>query len=189
MPIREGMTDLVALIRQYGHVSTDDMTLGDIVYWTDEQLQDIADANSYRRLIALSPATFGNKTVYSLGIPRHYYAESGTLAVYTVSGETKTPVETAFTYNMRKAEVTFVSDLSSTTSYYLEASFMNLYEALADLWGQKAQQRFDYISFKGGDNKMDMDQEHKHCLDREKHYRNLIIKRVPRGRSSKWSIS
>jgi hypothetical protein len=189
MAIREGMTNIVALIRQYGHVSTDDMTLGDIVYWTDEQLQDIADANSYRRLIAITPATFGNKTVYSLNIPRHYYAESTTLAAYTVTGETKVAVETLFTYDMRKAEVTFESDLSSTTKYYVEASFTNLYEALADLWGQKAVQRADYVAFKGGDNKMDMDQEYNHCLDREKHYRNLIIKRVPRGRSSKWSIS
>lgn len=196
MPIREGMTYIIALIRQFGHVDVDDMTLGGITYWSDEQLEEIADRHLYPTLIPLLPKQVVGRTIYTLDAPRHYYGEQN---VYTddvltgvnllVFNQSKTPVSTAFEYAPNRNMFTFTTDLSADYKYYVQGNFINLYEALAELWGLKASQRFDYISFKGGDNKMDMDQEFNHCKQQEQHYRNLIARRIPRTRSNKWSIS
>lgn len=196
MPIREGMTYIIALIRQFGHVGIDDMTLGDVTYWSDQQLQDIADRHLYSTLIPLTPTQLVTRTVYKLNAPRHYYGENDTYVddVLTtqklwVYDHNQTGVNTTFIYEPYTQEVTFASGLNEDYKYYIEGRFINLYDALAELWGLKAAQRFDYISFKGGDNKMDMDQEYNHCKQQEQHYRNLIARRIPRTRSNKWSIS
>jgi hypothetical protein len=186
MAIREGMTQIVALIRQYGHVTTNDMTLGAVTYWTDEQLEAIADMHSVRITTALTPVQTVGRTLYKLATPSHYYAELSTVVMLDGS---KNIVTTEYTYNLLKQEVTFTSDLDENTAYYMEGSFTYFYDAMADLWGQKARQRYDYIAFKGGDNKMEHDQEYMHCKAEERHYMNLIGRRFERKAGKKWSVS
>lgn len=179
------MTDIVATLRQYGHVSTNDIVLDNVTYWTDDQLEIIADSTSVRKAILLVPAQMLARTVFKFDCPRHYYAESDLISVYN---DREALVDTPFTYNYLLGELTFDTALSENYTYVVEAKFTNTYEALANLWGQKAQQRFDYIKFKGGDNQMEHDQEYEHCICREQHYKNLIIKRLTRGKSTRWSI-
>ncbi len=196
MPIREGMTYIIALIRQFGHVDVDDMTLGGITYWSDEQLEEIADRHSYPTLIPLLPKQVVGYSIFSLDAPRHYYGEMNvytddvlTVVNQTVFNQNKTPVTTPFQYDDNRGTLTFDTNLSTSDKYFIQGSFINLYEALAELWELKAVQRYDYIPFKGGDNKMDMDVEYNHCIKQMTHYRNLIAKRIPRKKSNKWSIS
>lgn len=186
MTIREGMTQIVALIRQYGHVTENDMTLGAVTYWSDEQLEAIADKHSYRITTVLTPVQTIGRTLYKLATPSHYYAELDTVVMLDSN---ESVVADEYTYNLIKQEVTFTSDLSTSLGYYMEGAFYNFYESMCDLWEQKASQRYDYIAFKGGDNKMEHDQEYLHCMEQARHYRNLTARRFERKASKKWSVS
>lgn len=186
--LRPGMERIVAQIRRYGQASRTDEFNGE-TFWTDDQLQEIADTRSERLMVKLMPVASSGYTIYTLkNAPRHYWYEVDTVGVLEVSADaTLTVVPTAFVYDPVRAEFTFSEPLNHRYEYVAEGYATNIYLSLADLWEQKAAQRFDYVDFKAGNNKVNMAQEHAHCLAMMQHYRNRITRRHERTTSGRWA--
>jgi hypothetical protein len=182
--MRPGMSLIVAQMRQYGSASRTDI-FNDVTYWSDDQLEEIADDNSDRQTVRLLPSSIVGRTHFRLEIPRHYWFESDAYSILEVC-DTPVPVYTLAVYEPRNGEIVFAEDLSETKKYMLEGRAVNLYAALAALWEQKAAQRADYADFKAGNNKVNMSQEYEHCVKRMAHYRNRTIRRYDRSSSGKW---
>lgn len=181
MPIRTSMQTVVNTLRQYGQAATDDVFRG-VTYWTDEQLQTIADQWSAFGQARLKQLEVADSKLYQLDIPNMMLMEDS----FKVYDDDKTLISTSVTYSQTQSLLTFVSALDTDHDYFVEARFIRLYDALADLWEQKAAQRFDYIDFKAGNNKMNMKQEYDNCMSRVAYYRNKTIRRFPRQRG-KWT--
>jgi hypothetical protein len=187
MAVRPGMQLIVAQIRRNGQASQTDEFNGE-TFWSDEQLQEIADVQSERLLIKLLPINSATKTEYSLKCPRHYWFETDSIAVMSlVSDDTLPIITTSFTYNPVRGEIIFAEDLSDCLQYVVQGYAVNMWMASADLWEQKAAQRYDYSDFKAGNNKINLSQEHQHCLNMSKMYRNRIIRRYDRSGTGRWA--
>lgn len=179
--MRPEMENIVAFLRQYGEAATTDEFNG-VTYWTDDQLEEIADRHSYRANINLVTHQFASPTIYTLKIPPfHLMADD-----YTIYND-ETLVNVVSTYSQARSEIEFESALNIDYDYRVQALFVKGYDALADLWDQKANQRHDYVDFRAGNNKMSMQQEYEHCVDRAAYYRGKTIRRWPRQKG-KWKV-
>jgi len=166
------MQAAIDYLRQHGQASLTDVYLT-VTYWTDQQLQDILDRNSYRFSAVLVLLTRDELTV-TARLPRFHYADIDTVVWYDSSDVIVTP---SVTYNFERNEWVLAA---TTTAVHIEAAYTDMYEALADLWGQKASQRWELVNFKAGNNRTDLEQEYQHCLDRQSYYRNRVIRRFKR---------
>lgn len=186
--VRPGMQQIVAQLRKYGQASLTDEFNG-TTYWTDEQLQDIADTRSERLLVKLVPVESSGRTLFQIkDQPRHYWFETDTYGVLQISDDdTILNIPTASVYTPIRAEVAFSEPFSSRYEYAIEGYATNLYMALADLWEQKAAQRYDYVDFKAGNNKVSLNQEVQQCLAMMAHYRNRVLRRHSRTGTGRWA--
>lgn len=184
MAIRTSMQGVVDYLRMWGDAAPDDEFNG-VTYWTDEQLQQIADKWSQFRTVDLVPGQTVGTTYYTLNAPNYLILEDDLTVYRTVNDSVEDVVGT---YDQSTNSVTFASDLSSNFDYKVEARVIHTYEALADLWSLKANQRANYIDWKAQNNKMNMKQEFDHCVERALYYRSKIMRRFPRSRG-RWTVS
>lgn len=175
MPLRDEMTGMIAYIRTYGAASFDD-TFNDETYWTDLQLQDILDRQAKHESILLRRYT---ATHWGLVCPRHIWFASDAF----ITDALETAYTGDFTYEAAFGEVEFAIAPLETDTLYITGLRVNMWEALAELWAIKAQQRYDYVNFKAGNNKMDMKTERDACEAQRDYYRNRTIRRYPRTTS------
>ncbi len=91
----------------------------------------------------------------------------------------------AFTFNPDTKELTFTG-AQTETEYYAYGLVFRIYDALAELWQSKADQRFNYIDWKAQNNKMNMAQEYQHCVDRALFYRSKTIRTWDRNGKGSW---
>lgn len=179
---RTSMASIIAFLRQYGNAATDEVFNG-VTYWDDDQLEAIADSWSSREVVRLHTIQLESPTIYTLSLPKFHFMEDD----FTVYDSSDVEVATAATYNQNRQELTFVSALDANEEYTLQALVVRGYDALADLWTQKASQREDYVDFKAGNNKMNMKQEHDNCLQKAAYYRAKTIRRWPRQKG-RWTV-
>ncbi len=181
MPVRTGMTSLVSHLRQQSDASTTDVFNG-VTYWTDDQLQDILDLHSqgYQQLPLTKLGSYDNVS-YQLTLTLPYWVE-GEFSIY-VSGTT-TEETTTFTYNHLTHEITFDSDVTDRELVAFAKTYV-MTEAIADVWNQKAQHRYNFITSKAGSHRFEADQVYEHCVERANYWRNLRVRSFKR-RSSKF---
>lgn len=171
MAIRAEMQPLINYIRSYGSASLSD-TFNGVTYWSDAQLQEILDSHAKHDNVLLKDYT---GTAWALLCPKHVrYASNA-----TVVDASNIAYAGAYTYNAEFGEIIF--DVAPTvTTLYITGLQVNLWEALADLWARKAQQRYNYVDFKAGNNKMNMATEYAQCCQQRDYYRARTIRRYPR---------
>jgi hypothetical protein len=161
--MRATMAPIVGYIRKYGQVGTTEVFNG-VTYWTDDQLEELCDERAETMNVWLRPIT---NTIYKVKVAPQWAFE--TPAFYSAGGTLLTG-----TYNDDRREVTF-STAPSTDVYVVAAAYPR-YAILADLWGIKAAQRQDYVTIKGGNNRLDMVQEREFCEKQRDYYRNRIMR-------------
>lgn len=181
--MRASMENIVLFLRQYGQAAENEEFNG-IVYWTDDQLEQIADQFSYRKRVPLETIQTSDPTIYRIQVPFYDLMEDSFIVYDDRDSIVALPLAT---YSQARQEITFDSALTEDTCYFVEALFVRSFDALADLWTQKASQRYDYIDFKAGNNKMDMSQERDFCAQRAAYYRGKTIRRWPRQKG-KWAV-
>jgi hypothetical protein len=172
MAVRTEMQSMINYIRSYGSAASTDVFNG-VTYWTDDQLQDVLDRFSKHATVALNPYTAKN---WGLISPRHAWFDDNAIVV----DGSDTPYSGSFEYNSSFGEVAFTVAPDSSVPLYVSGLQCNLWEALADLWAQKAMQRYDYVNFKAGNNKMDMETEKRTCEQQRDYYRARTIRKFPR---------
>lgn len=178
---RDTLSDSLRFIRQYGQAAYDDEFNG-TVYWDDDQIEEIADNAALRRIILMKPVSLDYK-IYRILLPKGQKFENDLKIYKSDETEVITPVPT---YNFARNELSFATALSSTETYYVGGLVIDLWEALADLWQQKADQRFDYIDWKAQNNKMNMKQEYDHCVAQALFYQNKKIRSFGKNGKGKW---
>lgn len=180
MAIRSGMASIVRELRQYGQAAQDDVFDG-LTYWSDEQLQQIADRNS-RRGKVLAKRVDPDYLIYQIVAPKTVSFED---AIRVFQTDTDVEVVDSFTFNPDTQEITFDS-ARSEEEFYAYGLIVAVYDALAELWQSKADQRFNYIDWKAQNNKMNMEQEYQHCLDMALYYRAKTIRTWGRNGRGRW---
>jgi hypothetical protein len=170
MPVRDGMDSLIERLRGLTVAGTADYTLGDVVYWTDEQLQDALD--DQRRDVVREPLrvvgemTSGGSLVY-----HDYYwrsddvegAASGTEA-WKVQDSTGATIGTAnYTINPRAKHIRFTADTRGT-AYVLSYRTYDLYRAAAEVWEEKAGHAHARFDLKTDNHDMKRSQIFTHCM-------------------------
>ena len=169
MPVPPEYQNAVDHLRRYGAAAETDVFNGE-TFWTDEQLYDILLGTTDNLLIGLVPINFA-KTKYSFNAPRTMWVKADLIEFE----DTSVP---SYTYDEATRTFTFASEVDTTP--YVTMPFFNMNHALADLWEQKANQRFELLRIKAGANQMFMEQEYEHCISRFEYYRARSIKRFKR---------
>ena len=172
MPVRPNMQPLIEYLRHEGNASETDEYEG-VTYWSDQQLQDMLDRISERKVAPAKVATVDG-LIYKLDAPRHYYFDPDTVVLLD---ENLDEVSASYTYDELKNEFTFTSDPEIS---YVQASFIHFWNAVAELWSMKATHRFQYVDNRAGQNFLKSNQEYEHCIERMQYYRALTIKRWKR---------
>lgn len=179
--MRDTMENIVKFVREYGQASYND-EFGGQTYWSDDQLQDVADRYTNRGFTPLKLAS-PDKLIWRVLLPNGQRIEP-VFSVWTDDGSTQ--VATTSVYDFNRNELTFDTALNTDYEYRVYAPVANMYEALADLWTLKANQRFDYIDWKAQNNKMSMQQEYDHCVKQALYYRSKTVRTFKRNGKGKW---
>jgi hypothetical protein len=176
------MTSLVSHLRQQSDAAPETDVFNGVTYWTDQQLQDVLDTNFYGwKQLPMEKLGLYDNVSYTLTLTMPYWVESD-FKIY-VSGST-TEETTTYTYNPFTHEITFDSDVSDRELIAFAKVYV-MTEAIADVWNQKAQHRFDFITSKAGSHRFEADQVHQHCVDRANYWRNMRVRSFKR-RSSRF---
>ncbi len=178
MAARSGMTTLVNKLREMTFAGTADWTLGTAVFWDDDHLQAILDANRtdfVEMELRPIPKTVSSELVYLRYDAPYGYLEtidSGT-AVFTLALSNGTQAGTAdYSVDYTKGVVTFTADQGGT-AWFLTGRSYNLNGAAADVWASKAtyyQQSYD-VKTDGHDLKRS--QLFEQAKEREAYYRGM----------------
>lgn len=163
MPVRPAMQPLIDMLRETGQATETDEFNG-ITYWSDEQLQTILDDSKTRKSVT-GAFDDAHDTIFIPAIPKLWFADPDTLMV-EVNGSW---VASTGTWDARAKELTTTQEVTA-----INAAWVSMNLALATLWEQKAAQRSDWVNIKGGQNKLDMEQEYNHCCDMAKYYHARI---------------
>lgn len=171
MAVRANMQPLIDLLRQWGQAANQTDIFDGVTYWTDQQLQDILDSNSERKVARLYPQNV-DETIFTAYLPRHYYPDPDSVEYLD---EDLAKVTTTPTYDFLTSEITLTVSADA-----ISGRFVNMWKALADLWGQKAAMRAAFVDNKSGQNSLKSEQEYNHCIERQAYYRNKFIRRHKR---------
>jgi hypothetical protein len=183
---RPTMALVIARLRRLTDAATDDV-FNDVTFWTDDQLQDILDENSFPVLdLELTPSTM---LVNGVADWRTQFFSKKTLKAYdyernaqVVETSTGTPIDSDFfTLDWQRMTVTLTEDVTTNTDYSLRITLYDMWDAAARVWYEKAEQRASYISTKANAHKLEMQQERQHCKDQAIYYRSRRIRVFKRG--------
>lgn len=166
MPLSVNNQHAVNRLRQITEAASDDVFNG-VTYWTDEQLYAILAQYSYV-VFDVSLSYAGGSYVYRVPVPNHVWYETG----FNVT-DGGVSVVTTLEYDQRL--ITSAAKLANPLIDKLVVFDMN--GAAAEVWGQKAAQRFDYVDWRAGSHNVRSRQEYDNCVQRQKMYRARRIRR------------
>lgn len=143
MIVRQGMTDLIQLLRQWGQAGVSEFTIGSDTYWTNKHLESVLDRNRtdiYRERLTVEPIYSGGSLIY-----QDYYFARGHVEqltdgsqIFRLENSAGSIVGTAdYTVEYEARHIQFDSNTENTV-YYLSYRSYNVEMAAADVWQQKA---------------------------------------------------
>ena len=140
---RTGMSGLLRRLRAMTNASISDYVLDNVSYFSDDQLQEILDANV--TLLEMEPlewlpTTIGGGTISyqrcTTGYTDFEEATGGT-AVWAVRDGTGSVIASSgYNVNYNDGIITFTASQGGT-AYYLCARSYDIYSSAADLWLQR----------------------------------------------------
>lgn len=170
MAVRTGMVGLVSYLREYGNTATDEVWNG-VTYWTDDQLQTVADEDLEYRTEQLNVLNI-DSTLFAIDLPSYWYLESDTFSLLDADGNV---IDSGlYTYDEDRRLFTF--DPAYEDDVYISGYFYHKIKILANLWLLKAVQRQHFVDMKAGAQQLKLKQEYDHCLKMSELYRSRIIK-------------
>lgn len=180
MAVRPTMQRPISVLRRLGSCATNDI-FNSVTYWTDEQLQDILDAN----LLPSQPVPLRENVRFVAG-ERDWGAQTIMLRPYMILEEDATVIDgfgqtvNAAFYTVNYVQKLVLFDTAAAPyrdRFFIQGKVYHLYNAAADVWQEKANQRSNYARWKAGNYSVDAEAEYEHCLQRAMYYRGLVLKR------------
>lgn len=175
---RATMAEIIEEVRRLANAGTADTTLAGVTYWSDDQLQEIAERHGREfRRVALSPlSTYVDGATeykdYPLPIHDNYRIEregvdSG-FAIRTASGTTPP----SYTISWSRRMVTFASNTNGV-AFYLDCRAYNVYSAVADVYEAKAGFVSAGVDWSSDNHNIKASQEHAHYKAEAMRYRAM----------------
>lgn len=173
--LRDGMVEIVERLRQMGEAGTVDYTVGGHTYWSDLDLQALADR--HRRWFHLENLTMeaqqvGGTTYYYRyrfpdGLRPDYFGIEGTAggtAVFRVDDSTGALIAgTLYTFQADALEVVFTADQGGSARYWTGFAY-DLNAMAYELWTRKASHAWSAINFSADGHRFDRGALHANCL-------------------------
>lgn len=170
---RSGMLNLVAQLRGMCNAGVNDYTIAGVPYWSDAQLQTILDeyrSDFYEQECAPVMETSSgvlSTTRYYLG---NHNIESGT-GVFWIQDATGTKFTETTDYSVDYSTglVTFTA---STDGLFYFATYRSydLNRAAADVWKQKAAYLAQKVTFKAGNQSVNLSDQYKQAMQMADYY-------------------
>lgn len=170
MTARTGMANLIRRLRGLTHAGTADYSVAGTDWWTDDQLQEVLDANRQdyyrvplREVESYNAGVLGSYDYY-IGYGNLEEATGGS-AVWDVEDGSGNSVGTAnYTPNYINGVLRFSTDASGT-SYYWSGRVYDLNTCAAQVWREKAAWRANFINFSADDQSFSQAQWFAHCQE------------------------
>ncbi len=177
MAARAGMVNAVKELRLLMDANQQKVNVNGVMYWTDEQVQEILDDTSHDIIdvrLASTPfmetGTLTYKRYYIPNeVPRWLEDDSASIVVVDNLGN----AAPTFTYTRTRRLIEFASDTTGT-EYFFRGRGFNMNESAAAGWLRKAGVRAELIKWKTPAHTLDEDQEYQHCLDMYRRFRNKL---------------
>lgn len=171
MAVRATMATLISTLRGRTNVSTSDITISGVTYWSDQQLQDILDETKQYfsvNLESLGEMSDGSVVYLNWRIPQNVGPYLELAVVKTLTGYVIS--DSDYTLDSNAGLVIFNS--SATQGYVLSGYTYDLDEATAKVWDDKAAHRAHLVTIKSGPHQLWEDQEYLHCVQQAQRYRS-----------------
>jgi len=152
MAARDGMTDLISLIRDFAVSGTADYTLNTTTYWTDEQLQTVLDRHKLavvrEELVPISSYNAGTVEYLEYRSAYGNYEETtGGTAIFEIEYGTGVTVGTAlWSMDYANGILTFDADTAGS-AFYINGTSYDVYRAAAEVWRMKAGHHSGAVDF------------------------------------------
>lgn len=176
---RTGMAQLIGILRGYTDTSTTDYEIGEISYWSDDQLQVVLDRHRqdiYHELLHSVDDWVGGGTVQYLEYQSAYNnleQTTGGSAIFIVEDGTGTNIAgTAYSVDYLRGRITFNTDTSGS-AYYLTARTYDVFASAADVWRQKASHYVMAVDFSTDNHRVNRSQLFAQCMKMADHYEGL----------------
>lgn len=175
MTARTGMANNILRLRGMANVGTADYTVAGASYFTDDQLQEVLDAN--RTDLNRYPMTQvveyegGTAQYFEYRVPYRYFEEAASgSAVWAVEDDDGDFAGTSsYSADYINGIVRFTADQLGT-AYWLRGRSYNLNAAAADVWRRKMAWRAEFISFSADDQSFSANQWFTHCAQMVEFY-------------------
>ena len=184
---RTGMDNLITRLRGLTNAGTADFSIAGTSYFTDNQLQDVLDANVTlveNQAITWLPDTIGGGSIEwhraLTGYRDFEEADSGT-AQWALRDAQGTLQGTAnYTPNYVSGELNFTADQGGTI-YYLTARSYDLNNAAADIWQRRQSYYADWVDISSDDQRFAWQQAFEHAVKMEEQMRARGGQNAARG--------
>ena len=172
MTVRAGMSDIIAQLRGMTNAGTSDYTINSVAYWSDQQLQDILDKHRFdgysQEVVPVMEMSTGelSTTRYYLG---DHNIESGT-DVFWISDSVGNKIDTAnYSVDYNLGLVTFTAN---TAGLYYFATYhsIDINAAAAEVWKQKAAYLAQKVTFKAGNQSVNLSDQYKQAMQMADYY-------------------
>lgn len=180
------MTSIITELRQMTNTSPSDYTINGVDYWTDDQIQDIADRsrNIVRGLRLKTMPTYINGSyqyteyVIPLSLALRIEGDSA-FRLYDASG---TNITSGYTVSYNTKTVVFDNDTLGA-DYYVDIYTYDMYAIAADIWQQKAAHYADMSDWSSDNHSVKASQLYEQALQKVQFYRrfaNIKLSRLMR---------
>lgn len=175
MTVRDGMITIITDLRAMTNAGTADYSVGGVTYWTDAQIQDIADRHAedfYRVQVEPQLEYSGGAVVYKrYYLPIEGDIESGTAFICeNVAGSA---MGTAlYSLDALRRVVTFTSDTAGV-SYFFTGRRVDMNAAASNIWRNKANYYANKFDFSSDNHSVKYSQVAGQCLKMAQRYGDM----------------
>jgi len=176
---REGMSNLIGVVRRLSNAGTADHTVAGTTYFTDDQIQYELDKyrETVKRLDVVSQPEYidGDYQYLEYPIPPQYknFEEAGADSGWAVRDNDGSAVGTAlYSINYEAAVITFDADQDAET-YYVDFRAYDVNRAVADIWEMKASFYETLVDWSSDNHSIKQSQQVEHARKMAAKFRSL----------------
>ena len=180
--VRAGMQNLINRVRAITGAGQTEYTIGDLTYWTDNDLQDILDGNARHVVdlpLAWQPQQVSGTVTWLIACApyRDFEEAPGTAANsrFVIRDGPGSAIGTAlYTPNYRSGEIGFGTISQGGTAYYLTGYTYDVHAAAADVWLERLAHFQDWYDFAADNQDFTRSQAWDHAMAMERLMRGKV---------------
>lgn len=174
---RDGMADLIQIVRRRTNAGTADHEVGGETYWSDDHIQEVLDTHrtTHRRVPIYADPEYvdGEWRYYEYPIPAKYIERDAAGSGFALRTNRGVAVDDSeYSINYEAQVITFDSDQESEW-YYLDYRAYDIHMAAADIWESKASFYEDMVDWSTDNHRVNQAQQAEHARKMARKERSL----------------